>query len=190
LTETGKTREGYAVELYFDSASEKTYFNFREDMYQNTGITPVLGNMNDRPHISLAVFGCIDPDPLIDLCRDYFAKSYGFPFQLGAVGTFFGKENVLYLTPVPSIELLNLHKDFHVRLKDKRIHSSEYYLPGSWIPHCTVEFEIPDDHFSKAILYARQHFTPIYGSLSLAGVVGFRPVEYLAEFILKGNVVD
>lgn len=188
MSSTGKKREGYAVELYFDSTAEECLNTFRESMYRQAGVTPMLGKMNDRPHISLAVFGCIDAQPLLEVCTAFFENVATLPFILSAVGTFPTPDNVLYLAPVPTQSLLDLHLRFHEKLLSSHLRTSGYYLPGNWVPHCTVEFELPDADFLKAFEYYRRDFAPVTGSMTRAGVVGFRPVEYMIDYELKGNL--
>ena len=186
MTSTEKKREGIAVELYFDAESEGRLVAFRKNMYAQTGITPVLGKLNDRPHVSLAVFGCTDPKPLLEVCAVFFTGVDKMPFELSAVGTFPTPDNVLFLTPVPNFLLLDLHRRFHETLKENHLRSSAYYLPGRWVPHCTVEFDLPDAHLDFAMAHYRKNFTPAQGVFTHAGVVEFRPVEYLADYDLKG----
>lgn len=186
MTNNGKTREGYAVELYFDPKSEDRVLSLRETMYQETGVVPMLGKLGDRPHVSLAVFGCIDPQPLMNCCEPFFEKIEKFTFELSAIGTFPTRDNVIYLTPVPESRLLDLHAQFHQVLKQNRIKSSIYYLPGRWIPHCTIEFEVIDADLGRALEFFQKRFEAFSGTFTHAGVVGFRPVEYLADYELKG----
>ena len=182
-----KTPQGFAVELYFDANMEKSIFAFRDRFY-NEGIKPVLGSLGDRPHISLAVFAKIDQACLEDLTREFAAKLSRFPVELSAIGTFPTQDNVLFLIPVPTMKLLEIHRDFHEQLKCANIRSSSYYHPGKWVPHCTIEFELPDRQFTKALKVAHQLFQPIKGEFCSLGIVSFRPIDYLSEHKLKKEV--
>jgi 2'-5' RNA ligase len=175
-----KTPQGFAVELYFDANTEKSILAFRDTFYKE-GIKPVLGSLDDRPHVSLAVFGDIDQACLLDLTREFATKLRRFPVELSAIGTFPTKDNVLFLIPVPTIRLLEIHREFHEQLKCSHIRSSTYYHPGKWVPHCTIEFELPDRQFSKALRTAHQLFQPIEGEFRSLGIVSFRPIHYVSE---------
>ena len=177
-----KTPQGFAVELYFDAKTEKSIFAFRDAFYKE-GITPVLGSLGDRPHISLAVFAEIDQACLLDLTQEFAAKMSGFPVELSAIGTFPTPDNVLFLIPVPTIRLLKTHREFHEQLKCSAIRSSSYYHPGKWVPHCTIEFELPDRQFTKALKTAHQLFQPIKGEFHSLGIVSFRPIHYVSEYL-------
>ena len=58
--------EGVAVELYLDAAAEEQVLKFRELIYRE-GVQPGQGLMDDKPHISLAVFPITDPAAVIGL---------------------------------------------------------------------------------------------------------------------------
>jgi 2'-5' RNA ligase len=182
-----KTPQGFAVELYFDAKTEKSIFSFRDAFYEK-GIKPVLGSLDDRPHVSLAVFAGIDQDCLQDLTREFAAQLSRFPVALTALGTFPTPDNVVFLLPVPTIKLLEIHREFHERLKCAALRSSSYYHPGKWVPHCTIEFELPDRQFTKALKTAHQLFQPIKGEFISLGIVAFRPISYISEHNLKKEV--
>lgn len=178
---TDSKPQGYAVELYFDIQMENEIRSFRESIYR-LGVNPVLGKMKDRPHISLAVFGRMDPQNLMQITSHFAEGKPVFPVQLDAVGMFPTAANVLYLIPAPTLQLLTLHKDFHEILKKEKVLSSHYYLPDQWVPHCTLEFELPDDQFDLAVHLCKKHFSPIKGQFAASGVIAFRPLQYLAEY--------
>ena len=180
---TDSKPKGYAVELYFDQKMEDDFFSFRESLYK-LGINPMLGKLSDRPHVSLAVFGDIEIDQVIKITSAFTPLCKQFPAQLNAFGAFPTDSNVVYLLPVPTQPLLELHKNFHEYLQKENILSSHYYLPGQWVPHCTLEFELPDDQFYLTLQLCKKHFSPIHGTFSSVGVIAFRPIAYLAEFSL------
>jgi len=179
-----KTSQGFAVELYFDVETENTFRGFREKIYA-AGVDPVSGKMGDRPHVSLAVFAEVDMPCLKDLCREFADHLPPFPVTLSAVGTFPTQDNVIFLTPVPTLQLLQVHSEFHDRLKCSHLHSSSYYHPGKWVPHCTLELELPGEQFLLAFKTAHDLFTPIKGKYASLGIVSFRPIHYLAEYQLQ-----
>lgn len=183
MTTNEQVHEGIAVEFYFDRESERKIRAFREEMYQQ-GITPMLGALNDRPHISLAVFGHAQPERLLQLTESLARNLKPFPFQLNAVGVFPTPDNVLFLIPAASKELLTIHADFHQQLEEEKLRSSHYYLPGNWVPHCTIESDLSNPQFNRAITLSKSLFTPINGTITELGVVAFQPIKYLGDFIL------
>ncbi len=176
--------QGYAIELYFDSQMEKEILAFRESIYR-LGVIPVLGSMKDRPHISLAVFANEDPQELIQVGSRFATEIHPFEVQLEAIGMFATSSNVVYLFPIPTLQLLSVHQRFHEILSKENIRSNHYYLPDHWVPHCTLEFELPDEQFDLAIQLSKRYFSPIRGRFASLGVIAFRPILYLSETMLQ-----
>ena len=176
--------EGLAVELFLDPSAEEKVLMFREIIYRE-GIKPVQGLMNDKPHVSLAVFPTKAPDKVIELTRQFACTAPRFSFRLGAVGTFPTKDNVLFISPVPSVTLLQVHAEFMARVAAAGINCSPYYLPGVWVPHLTLEFDISSDELCRSVKIFKEYFTPIDGEFIQLGVVRFRPIEYLDQFDLQ-----
>lgn len=126
---------GYAVELFLeDPAAEaiRKLFNLTESLMAQIGASP---------HVSLAVFDSVDTSTLIDVVHSFAEDTSEFNIRLSSIGIFPGKENVVFLAPVITIELLALHQRFHDRLNAAELISDPYYLPGAWVPHCTITME-------------------------------------------------
>ncbi len=172
---------GFAVELYFDNKTEKSVRDLRQTLFEE-GISPTLSGLGDRPHISLAVFSNVDPDGLTALTKAYADQIEPFNFQLSAVGTFPTDENVLFLTPAPTRQLLLCHQNFHDQLAESKFSSSPYYMPANWVPHCTVEMNIPAEQLPKAVDVCKKAFKPLRGQFQEIGVIEFRPVKHLATW--------
>lgn len=175
--------EGLAVELFLDQAAEEKVLNFRDIIYHE-GIKPVQGLMDDKPHVSLAVFPTTDAEKIIGLTRDFARTIPCFNFRLGAVGTFPTRDNVLFIYPAPSVNLLEIHAGFHKLVDAAGIKCSPYYAPGNWVPHLTLEFDITSEELCRSIRIFKENFVPINGEFTHIGVVGFRPIIYLDKFEL------
>lgn len=179
-----RTVAGIAIELYLDPVSENKVMDFRQNVYAS-GVQPVLGLMNDKPHVSLAVIPSRDAKEILALTADFSKTISQMNFHLGAVGTFARPDNIIFLYPAPTAELLEVHRSFHRRLAQAGIESSHYYHPGLWVPHLTLEFNLPENDYYKAINSCKELFSPINGKFTELGVVAFRPIEYLDHFDLK-----
>ena len=174
---------GYAVELYFDRQTERKIAALRHVLEEH-GIPLMLGKSGDRPHLSLAGFSNVDRAALISLVQEYANGMEQFSVQLSAIGTFPTAENVLFLSPVPTLQLLNYHQEFHQRLIKSKLISSPYYAPANWVPHCSIEMNIPGEKFAGAIELCSQAFKPMQGQFEAIGVIEFWPVKQLATWPL------
>jgi 2'-5' RNA ligase len=177
---------GYAVLLYFDEQTEWHILELRQTLIE-ASIPSLMNKMGDRPHISLAGFSGVEGDSLISVVQEFANGRHPFSIQLSAIGLFPTKENVLFLSPVPTIQLLTCHQEFHQRLAKSKLVSSPYYAPESWVPHCTVEMNIPDEQLQRAIEYCIKAFTPIVGQFQEMGVIEYWPIKPLETWRFHAN---
>ncbi len=172
---------GYAVELFLeDSAAEAI-----RKLFELTG--SLMLRIEASPHVSLAVFDNVDKSRLIDVARSFAEDTQAFNIRLCSIGLFPGEENTVFLAPVVTTELLMLHKFFHDKLKAAGLSSDSNYLPGAWVPHCTITMEEQLPRTLETIKAI--HMKKVLGEypVSKIHVVKFRPVVSLASFRLSNE---
>lgn len=170
---------GYAIELFYDDASERAV----RDIWDGLGTAlgqPSLSELGARPHVSLAVYGDdFDtigfPERLLEFARSIDT----FDFMLSSLGTFPGQEGVVFLAPVVTRRLQAVHARFHQVFSKYDNAGKGYYLPGNWVPHCTVAIDLSAHEVTAALAYGREVFQPISGQFQEIGLVEFRPVKEL-----------
>ncbi|QWW69740.1 2'-5' RNA ligase family protein [Rhizobium sp. WYJ-E13] len=135
--------------------------------------------LNIEPHISLAVYDGLDPEPLFR-ALDRFSDGMRAPVvRLSSVGLFPGPAPVLFAAPVVSAELLALHRDFHAAVDSAGAACWPYYLPGNWVPHVTLGEQLTPEEAGAAISGAMGLWQPMSASLHRISLVAFHPVELL-----------
>lgn len=99
------------------------------------GVSSLLGK--DEPHVTLAGFG-IGKLALVRKGLLTIGKKFKRPMlRFESIGSF-PTEGVLFLAPVVTPELSAIHEVVHRVLKQHTRKPSPYYLPGMWVPHCTL----------------------------------------------------
>lgn len=177
---------GYAVELFCDPESEQAVCEIWDGLGAALG-KPSLSELGARPHVSLAVYSDdLDASGFSKQLHEFskhlreFAQSVTpFEFKLSSVGTFPGSEGVVFLAPVATRQLLAVHERFHVLFSRYDELGMAYYLPGNWVPHCTVAIDLAATEVTEAMAYCREAFQPISGRFQEIGLVEFRPVKEL-----------
>lgn len=176
--------KGYSVELFLDEpkASEIS------KLFALTGST--LTDIHASPHISLAVFRDVVPAGVIDYSQEFFRAIAPLSVQFSSIGMFPGERNVVFLAPVVTAEFLGIHRSFHEGLQARRICSDHNYLPGRWVPHCTITEEetIPDA--LETIRSVHRAWPVGRFTMSTAHVVEFRPAVSLASFPLPEPMAE
>ncbi|MBX7259129.1 MAG: 2'-5' RNA ligase family protein [Candidatus Hydrogenedentes bacterium] len=175
---------GFAVELSFDVEADTAVRRLWERLEEHN-ISDVLPSIGACPHISLAVFDSVDPDRLGPELKQFAAEEKCIETRFGAVGIFPSEDGVVFLAPVVTRELLEMHARFHDRIAALGIQSLEHYQPGNWNPHCTAALDLPHGSVPRAVeaCYHGHIFIPV--RLQAVQLIEFRPVVTLCSFSLK-----
>ena len=176
---------GYAVELYLDEKAQDNVRKLRAAL-RAQGIDDGLDLVNETPHISLAVIPDVEDERVLDVVARFAAAQAPLTVTLEAIGSFVGPQNVLFAVPIPSPALLTAHSSLHAQL---RAHCDylPYYLPGRWVPHCSLVMRLADEQMGAAFTWLRETFKPITSELGQLGVIQFRPVVDLVRWPLAGS---
>lgn len=176
---------GFAVELYFDPNLDSTVRSMRVAL-NAAGVNPLLDQVGDRPHISLAVFHDLDVATLEPHLLNFAKVTTPFAVSFAAISVFPTDEGVLFLAPVVTDTLRDAHRELHRRLSAVATRPVQYYLPNHWVPHCTLAMGIPRAALPTATEVALAHWTPLAGTITEVGLVEFRPVKTQLLYPLAG----
>lgn len=132
----------FAIELLFDAESDKKVRRIGAGL-EKRGIPTIFSFPGGEPHVALAVFEKCDPFRLNRGLKKIAGSFPKFELRLSSVGSFPGKEGVLFLAPVVTPDLLRLNVLTHNLLEKSAGGVWDYYKPGWWVPHCTLSINLP-----------------------------------------------
>ncbi|MGE6348479.1 2'-5' RNA ligase family protein [Bacillus mycoides] len=100
-----------------------------------------------EPHITLADHKELDVNLYKKRLEEFLAfqeniSTVTFP----SVGTF-PTNGTIFLAPTITDELLRLHHSYHDYFKIFHDNSNSYYVPGKWVPHCTIANGLNSNQF-------------------------------------------
>jgi len=129
-----------AVVIHFDDEAEAAIRGVWRKLAKAGIPTP------DRfpPHLTLAAAGSI-PRKARDAARSELGRLALPSVWLAALSTFTASKNVLMLAAVTDPELIAVHSALHDALAGQVRNQQAYYLPGSWMPHCTLAQGVTDE---------------------------------------------
>lgn len=173
---------GYAVELFIKgSESEDIQHLFKET-------NSILADIDAKPHISLAVFDEVDIPKLCIILHEFASRLEPLTIRFSSIGLFPGTENIVFLAPVATESLISTHAMLHRYLADADMKCHSYYLPGAWVPHCTITAE---ESLAQAMETIQKiHIAQVLGEYSFDSIhlVKFRPVVSLASLQIGNGV--
>ncbi|XAR71190.1 hypothetical protein NMG60_11028341 [Bertholletia excelsa] len=178
--------QGYAIELYFDPALENQVLK-AWNILARRQISTQLIEIESRPHITLFSSPSIDPSKLENIVKNLASKQEPLPISFSSIGSLPSDNNVLFLSPTPSISLLQFHFQLCEAIKKEGIEIGEDYRPDSWIPYCPVAEEVPRTRMAEAFTVLRDMKLPISGYAMDIGIVESSPVRELFSFMLGGT---
>ena len=122
-----------------------------------------------RPHVSLTVADRITPAQATS-AAEALGTANDLSLVLGSIAVFPGRSGVLYLSVVPTLRLLRLHREIQARLAGAGVESGRLYLPDAWVPHCTLAESLSGDQVTAAV-GATQRQRPIEADVVSAAIV-------------------
>lgn len=159
-----------ALECYFDDEADDAVRALWQRLEQ-AGV-PSLATHGGRPHVTFAVGGTIPAGARKDLTTDL--TRLAMPrLWLYTLGTFPAAANDLFLGAVTDAELLAVHVAVHDTLAGRVRDPWASYLPGAWVPHCTLAQDLTPSQLATA--FAALHpITPIRAKVAEIGVLDTR----------------
>lgn len=181
----------FSIELFFDPKSSMAVHQ-QGELLEKAKVPAIFSTLGAAPHVSLAVFEQYNPERLHALLKKLASSFSPIPFSLSSLGTFPGKEGVLFLAPVVNAPLLEIHAWLHRALSKVVEGSWIYYHPGQWVPHCTLCIHLTVRKLAKGFdLMRRKNFTVKgrYSHLALVETqpVRIKPIRLIYSIPLSGN---
>lgn len=133
----------------------------------DAGFPSSMPGLDTPPHLTLLACEEIDLTGLKKAGFDEFmAAQAAVPVEFPGLGIFTGPLPVIYLAAAPAIRLLALHSAFWDLVAPFCRGLNEYYAPGTWVPHVTLDHTFPINQ-TGAIIQALLGMTiPAQGTLS------------------------
>ncbi|KAK7316418.1 hypothetical protein VNO77_35440 [Canavalia gladiata] len=179
--------EGFAIELYLEPALENQVLK-AWNVLARRQISTQLIEMESRPHITLFSAPFLEPSKLEPLLKTFASKHDPLPLSFSSIGTFSNDNNLLFLSPTPSISLLQFQSQLCDAIKKEGIDVPDHYAFNSWIPYCSVAHQVPKSRIAEAFSILRDLKLPVSGYAVDIGLVQFSPVRELFSFVLGNNL--
>jgi 2'-5' RNA ligase len=125
-----------------------------------------------RPHVTLAVCTGLDVAGFEPVLRECAEGRQALECTLASLGIFPTPEGVLFLGVAPSPQLVELQAEICKRLRDMGAQVEPYWIPGQWMPHCTLSTGVARELMPVAVGRIAIGLEPISGLLTRLLVAG------------------
>ncbi|WP_064093503.1 2'-5' RNA ligase family protein [Rossellomorea aquimaris] len=145
----------FGVIAIFDEKTEQNIKNLWEGLHDEKITSYAYEVENRQPHLTLASYEDLNKERFMELMDTYYENKPAIPLSFQLLGTFINS-GTLFLSPVVTEELMNLHLQHHqfFNLDGKE---DSLYSPGKWIPHCTIANRLTQLKLLEAFNYCSSH---------------------------------
>lgn len=175
-----------AIQLVFNDINQGVINELRKLLVKN-GVHDEAVPIN---HISLADIEIEENQlSLVESILTKFSKNHkALNLVLSSVGSFMSKENVLFLTPTMTEELINYNNEIIDILTKNNISCGRYYTKNNWQPHCTISIRLSDDELFRGFKTLKENnILPMMVTANTIDLLCYDPKPYkeLMKFELK-----
>lgn len=176
----------FAIQLFFDPRCQSRLRRLVSSMRETQlGGTVLIEDVKARFHITLAVCDHVNEPVLERVLKEIAADTQSLPVILSSLGIFPSADSVMFLAPVVDQELLDVHRKVHERVSEFSESPWKLYMPGRWVPHCTLALKLPRDGVRRALDHLMESTFPITGELIELGVSEFESGAVLRDFCIN-----
>ncbi|WP_433773725.1 2'-5' RNA ligase family protein [Bacillus wiedmannii] len=152
----------YAIIATFDRVFTNTIRELQNELANIIGSNQLAGV---EPHITIADYNELDVNVYTEKLKDFVVTQENIaPVTFPSVGTFPTNETI-FLAPTITDELLKLHHSYHDYFKIFHDNLNSYYVPGKWVPHCTIAIGLNSNQFVSVMEYLYGKFEATTASI-------------------------
>ncbi|MGW5981291.1 2'-5' RNA ligase family protein [Bacillus mycoides] len=167
----------YAIIATFDCVSTN---KVRELQNELTNIIETNELAGVEPHITLADYKELDINLYTKRLEEFVA------FQENISTVTFPTNGTIFLAPTITDELLRLHHSYHDYFKTFHDNPQSYYVPGKWIPHCTIVNGLNSNQFLSVMKYIYEKFDVTIASIEKLKLI---KVNYEDGFAISSSIL-
>ncbi|MGF9697882.1 2'-5' RNA ligase family protein [Paenibacillus sp. MABNR03] len=161
----------FGVVAHFDQNTELYIKQVWKELSDNE-VSKYAEEVQDRrPHITIAGYNSyVEIEQFISDFDCFYESKKQLSITMNSLGTFLNT-GILFLTPVPSKEFLTLHDNHHSFFEKYRMKAESQYLPGNWIPHCTLANRLNDEKLKEAMSFCTKRIERISATIVEVSVI-------------------
>ncbi|CAO2824177.1 unnamed protein product [Amaranthus hypochondriacus] len=152
----------YSIELYFDPALENQILK-AWNVLARRQISTQLIEIESRPHITLFSSQFTNPSKIEPLIKSFAAKQEPLHLNFSSIGSIPNEGNLLFLSPTPTLSLLQFHSQLCDLLKKEGVEIGDQFRVDSWIPVCPIAQEVRKNRIAEAFSILSDLKLPVNG---------------------------
>jgi 2'-5' RNA ligase len=156
------------VELFFDTEAEQAILAVRQAL---ATALPEIGMSGKpyEPHISLGTLADEQEAPFMAALPDYMRRLAPLSATMAHYGVF-PEKRVVFLGVTYNRALYRAHSSFYRHFAGI-VEDESLFAPPTWVPHCTLAYDVPPNRLGAAIDICRRFPLPIDATINRLALV-------------------
>ena len=138
----------FALTLHLDAPTDEAIRGVWQQL-ADAGLSRAIRD-SDVPHLTLWVSDDLEPKIAPGKIDSFVDARTPIEIRLRSVGVFPARWGPVFFAPVPSEELLTLHRDAIVLAMDVGAYPQWHQRPIHWVPHVTASMELKEGEVAAA----------------------------------------
>jgi len=160
----------YAVIALFDATLEQKIKKMWEGLESNK-ISYYAQEVEDRvPHITIASYKEIPVKYFINEIEIFYKNKRQVQLDFQTIGSFVSTRTLFY-SPTVTKGLIDFHSNHHQYFASYNKEEDSLYLPGKWVPHCTLANRLSQEKLQEAYSYCLEINEKIEGKINRIGLI-------------------
>jgi 2'-5' RNA ligase len=176
----------YAVMVYFEEAAEQKIGSWIRGLTE-LGLNDRFSSIGMKPHLTLAEFDIADMGRLEQILEKFARENAPVNLKFSSLGIFPGNDAVVFLSPVASKELVELHTSINQSIESCCDRFSPLYTEDSWVAHCTLALDYKPHEISRAYDYLEKNFNTVETKAVSLVLYGCCPYHEMSVFRFKNE---
>ncbi len=173
--------------LYFDEETDAAVRGLWQAI-EDAGLPSSMLQLSYPPHLSILTCENVDVAQARKVLPEFIANHPPLPVTFHSLGMFRGEEAIFFLAPVANRALLDFHAELWNLLTPYLVDPSPLYQPGHWVPHVTIDLNVPPEQVSAVTNWLMQASFPRQGLLKALFIGDFSEAENNFEELYKARL--
>ena len=170
--------------LYFDKETDAAIRRLWQ-VIDDAGLPSKMLSLAYPPHMTILVCENSDLEAMREALGEFVAHQPPIELNFHSLGVFNTPDGVIYLAPVTDQHLLAFHSALWTIMEPHSKQVNELYRPGKWVPHITLNVEVPADQIGDVMEALMRVDIPKTGRLTSLFVADFLPEPPAFEELFK-----
>ncbi|MGM0845200.1 MAG: 2'-5' RNA ligase family protein [Bacillota bacterium] len=125
---------------------------------------------NGRPHLTIASYTELNKQKYIEEMNTFYSNKNEIDICFNTLGSFLNY-GTLFFSPTVTKELMNLHSSHYAFFHKNNEAANSLYKPDTWIPHCTLANNLPEEELAAVFQYCLKRNDSIRGRITAIGLI-------------------